>query len=102
MLYIAGLFFILGVLVKYGKLYFLLAGYNTLSKEEKEKYNIAKIASVFRNAVFLMAGMIVLGYFMGVWFDNPKIEKITFFIAILFGLPYLLITSNLDTFKNKD
>ena len=35
MIGIAILFIVLGILIKYGKMYFLIAGYNTRSKEEK-------------------------------------------------------------------
>jgi len=54
MLITAILFIVFGILIKYGKMYFLIAGYNTMSKEEKEKYNIEKIATVFRNVMFGM------------------------------------------------
>jgi hypothetical protein len=102
MLLVAGLFIILGILIKYGKLYFLIAGYNTMSKEEKAKFDIEKIASVFRNAMFGMASIILLGFLLGNWLDNPKIENIAFYVAILMGLPYLLIASNQDRYKKKD
>lgn len=49
MIGIAILFIILGILIKYGKMYFLIAGYNTASKEEKEKVDVKGIATVFRN-----------------------------------------------------
>jgi hypothetical protein len=34
---VAVIFIILGILIKYGKLYVLIAGYNTMSKEEQKK-----------------------------------------------------------------
>ena len=37
MILTAIIFIVLGVLIKYGKMYFLIAGYNTMSKKEKEK-----------------------------------------------------------------
>ena len=47
-LIITAIFFvILGALIKYGKMYFLIAGYNTLPAEEKKKYDIQGIANVF-------------------------------------------------------
>lgn len=61
MIGIAILFIVLGILIKYGKMYFLIAGYNTMSKEEKEKYDIEGIASVFRNIMFGMAFIIIIG-----------------------------------------
>ena len=39
MLITAILFIVFGIFIKYGKMYFLIAGYNTMSKEEKEKYH---------------------------------------------------------------
>ncbi len=46
------IFIALGIAIKYGKLYFLIAGYNTMPKEKQDNYDIAGIASVFRNAMF--------------------------------------------------
>ena len=60
MLITAILFIVFGILIKYGKMYFLIAGYNTMSKEEKEKYDIERIATVFRNVMFGMGFMIIL------------------------------------------
>lgn len=44
---VAVIFIILGILIKYGKLYVLIAGYNTMSKEEQKKVDIQGIASVY-------------------------------------------------------
>ena len=99
MIGIAILFTILGILIKYGKMYFLIAGYNTMSKEEKEKVDIKGIATVFRNAMFGMALIIITGYFFAKKLKNPNIENIAFFGAILIGVPYLLIKSNSKKYK---
>jgi len=72
-----------------------------MPKEKKEKYDIEGIASVFRNAMFLMAIILIIGYFVSKEMENPKIETYSFYIAIAIGVPYLLIVSNLDKFKNK-
>ena len=45
MILTAIIFIILGIIIKYGKMYWLIAGYNTMPKEEKEKYDIEGIAS---------------------------------------------------------
>ena len=99
MIGIAILFTILGILIKYGKMYFLIAGYNTMSKEEKEKVDVKGIATVFRNAMFGMALIIITGYFFAKKLENPNIENIAFFGAILIGVPYLLIKSNSKKYK---
>lgn len=36
MIGVAILFIVLGILIKYGKMYWLIAGYNTMPKEEKK------------------------------------------------------------------
>ena len=100
MIAIAILFIILGILIKYGKMYFLIAGYNTMSKEEKEKYDIDGIARVFRNTMFGMALVIIIGFFTAKLFNNPDIENIAFFGSILIGLPYLLVKTNSSKFKS--
>ena len=96
---VALFFIILGILIKYGKLYFLIAGYNTMPKEKKEKYNIEGIASVFRNAMFGMAFIIILGYAISKLLELPQIETYTLFGAIICGIPYLLIVSNSNKYK---
>lgn len=88
------IFIILGILIKYGKMYFLIAGYNTMSKAEKEKVDIKAIATVFRNAMFAMATIMLLGYFIAEKLKNPHLHSITFFGALMVGIPYLLILSN--------
>lgn len=97
------IFVLLGIAIKYGKMYFLIAGYNTMSEKERKQYDVDGLASVFRNAMFGMAFIMILGYFISKWLENPKIEMFTLFGAILMGLPYLLIVSNSNKYKiNKD
>lgn len=98
-LIVALIFIILGVLIKNFKIYFLIAGYNTMSKEDQEKHDIECIATVFRNAMFGMAIILLLGYGISKWFHNSNIELITLFVAIIIGLPYLLIVSNSSIYK---
>lgn len=80
-------------------MYFLIAGYNTMSKKEQANYNIERIATIFRNAMFGMALLIIIGYFAAKWFENLQLETISMYTALLIGIPYLLIKSN--SAKNK-
>ncbi|MFT5848512.1 MAG: hypothetical protein ACI902_002587 [Psychroserpens sp.] len=91
---VAVIFIILGILIKYGKLYVLIAGYNTMSKEEQKKVDIQGIASVFRNGMFGMAALMLLGYTLSIWLEDDRIESYLFFLSIAVGCPYLLIVSN--------
>ena len=79
MLAVPILFILLGILIKYAKMYFLIAGYNTMSKEEKSKYDVEGIASVMRNAMFGMAFIMIMGYFISKWMKDPQIEMISMF-----------------------
>lgn len=101
MIGIAIICIVLGILIKYGKMYFLIAGYNSMSKKHKEKYNIEGIAHVFRNVMFGMALIIVAGYFISKFTENPDFRIYPFWISMIVGIPYLLIKSNSKKYKKK-
>lgn len=103
MISVAIIFILAGALVKFGKMYFLIAGYNTLPKEERKKYNAAGIATVMWNGLSGMAIIIILGHFATVWLNNPQIEVYAMFGALLMGMPYILIKANSGKYRiNKD
>ena len=101
MIGVAILFIVLGILIKYGKMYWLIAGYNTMPKEDKEKYNIEGIANVFRNVMFGMALIIIIGYFIAKLTENPDIQNYAFWTSMIVGIPYLLIESNSKKHRKK-
>jgi hypothetical protein len=101
MIGVAIFFIVLGILIKYGKMYWLIAGYNTMPKEEKEKYNIEGIANLFRNVMFGMALIIISGYLIAKLTENPNIQNYAFWISMIVGIPYLLIASNSKKYKEK-
>lgn len=80
-------------------MYFLIAGYNTMSHKQKGEYNIKKIATLFRNVMFTMAGIIVIGYIINLWARKPIVEGVTVMIAVLLCTPYLLIKANSEKYK---
>lgn len=102
MILTALIFIVCGILIKYGKFYNLIAGYNTMPKAEKEKHNIEKIATLFRNVMFYMALIIIIGYLLSKHFEDDKIGFYAIILATITGLPYLLIKSNSKAYKNKD
>lgn len=99
MIKIAVLFIIMGILIKYGKFYFLIAGYNTLPAKEKARYDIEGIATVFRNTFFGMALIILVGYFAGNLLNNPDIKSFAFYGSMIVGIPYLLLKANSSKYK---
>jgi hypothetical protein len=100
MLFTALIFIFIGLLLKNVKMYNLIAGYNTMSVEEKAKYNIEAIATLFRNVMFFMASLITIGFALSKLLEEPSIESISFWIALGIGIPYLLIRSNSKNLKS--
>lgn len=94
-------FILLGIAIKNGKMYFLIAGYNTMPKEEQEKYDIKGIATVFRNGMFGTAILIIIGYFISIWLNNPQLEFYVVIISVLIGVTYILVVSNSNKYKIK-
>ena len=94
-------FVVLGLLIKYAKWYFLIAGYNTMPKEEKENYDIDSIATVFRNAMWYIGAVLVLVHYLARWSGNLDIEDVAFFLAMIPGVLYLLAKTNSDRYKIK-
>ena len=99
MIVVAIIFIAIGVLIKYGKMYFLIAGYNTMSKEEKEKYNIEGIATEFMSGIFGMALIIISGCLIAKFTENPNIQNYGFWTSMILGIPYLLIKSKSKKYK---
>ena len=49
--------------------------------------------------MFGMALIMIIGHFISKWMEDPQIETISLFGAIIIGLPYLLITTNSGKYK---
>ena len=92
----------LGILVKYGKMYFLIAGYNTMSDKKKADYDIEGISVIFGNSFIGMAIFMILGLLISKWLKNPDIVGLTFLVSLIIGIPYLLIKINSDRYKRKN
>jgi uncharacterized protein DUF3784 len=99
MIAVAIIFIILGIAIKHGKMYSLIAGYNTMPKAEQQKIDIAAIATVLRNALFGMAGIMIFGLLLAEWFKTPVVENIGFYGALILGIPYLLIGANSKKYR---
>lgn len=95
-----GLFFIvIGVLIKQFKLYFLIAGYNTMSKVEKEKIKIEKVATLMRNVFVVMGFFIISGTLIAYFTEIHEILDYVFYITMGVGLLTILIRSNSSAYK---
>ncbi len=53
------LLIILGIVIRYGKVSWLISGYNTLSKDEKEKYDNRALCKFVGNLLFAISSIFV-------------------------------------------
>lgn len=54
------LFILIGIMLSLGKWSFLIAGFNTMSKEEKEKYDVISLCKFMGRLMFVIAFSILL------------------------------------------
>lgn len=87
------------VAIKYGKMYNLIAGYNTMSPAEKAKINIEAIATLFRNVFFTLAAVLIFSEVLTYCFDWPELGEYIQFPAILIAMIWLLIRSNSKKYR---
>jgi hypothetical protein len=90
---------ILGVVVKHFKLYFLIAGYNTMSEADKEKVDIERVATLLRNVMVFMGLALILLGLASSYMDTPEIADYLFFPIIIGGVIYLIVKSNSKAYK---
>lgn len=98
-LLVATFFVILGGLIKNGKMYFLIAGYNTMSADQKAKYDIEGIAKVFRNGFFAMAILMIAITKIPFGIDTDNLDFISIMVATFTGVTYILIKVNSKKYR---
>lgn len=59
-IYMVMLLILLGYLIKYKQWSWLIAGYNTSSKKEKEKFDTAALCNGVGNFLFILAGILLI------------------------------------------
>ena len=77
----------------------LLAGYNTMSKKEKEFFDLKNYLIFFKKFFINLAIYSSLIYLTLYLFFNDSTASIGYFISILFPMPYIIYKGN--KFKNK-
>jgi len=95
---LAGLFsFFLGVVIRIFKMNFLIAGYNTASKEEKKKNNEEKVIKFVSNLIMISSAFLIIGSLLSILFnaieDTIFIGSWIFFtIFVICGVIYFNIS----------
>ena len=72
----------------------LLAGYNTMSESEREKFDIDGYLKFFKPFFFKLGTYSTLIYFITLFIFNLDLSGIAYTISILIPLPYLIIKGN--------
>ncbi|CAM3956957.1 DUF3784 domain-containing protein [Mesobacillus zeae] len=87
-----GLFIVLGIIFSNGKGSFLIAGYNTMHKKEKEKYDTVSLCKFMGKAMFSIA------FSMAFWVlsDAFKIKWLFYVGLVLFlcTIVFIIIYTN--------
>ncbi|CAM3322290.1 DUF3784 domain-containing protein [Aequorivita lipolytica] len=99
-LYVGIFIILLGIVVKHFKLYFLIAGYNTMSKADKKKVKIEKVATLLRNVFTIIGVSIILLGITSSYLENPEMASYLFFPVVIVSVIYMLVKSNSKAYKN--
>lgn len=87
---IVGLFMIgIGFLVKSSP--DLIAGYNTMSKDNKKNVDIEGLSTFMRNGLITIGLSIIIGYYLFKWIGFKMIASSMLFIVTLVGVTILVI-----------
>lgn len=81
----AGLLILLGVLIRFGKWYWLIAGYNTMTKEQKQNVDVEGLARLLGNFLFGLAGLFLLNALLIrlKWVGGAGIITVLIFPAVM-------------------
>lgn len=95
------LFVILGFVFLSGKGGFLIAGYNTMSEEEKKKINEGALLKTMGKLMFALAFIMLFWIFSSIWeIDWLFYVGLVLFLLFVFGTIIRVNTSK--KYKNKD
>lgn len=84
-------FILFGILLSLGKCSFLIAGFNTMSKEEKSKYDVLALCKYMAKIMFGIAfciGLLILSHVLHIK-TIFNISLILFWILMVFTIIYL-------------
>ena len=94
-LIVIAFFVLMGILFARGKGMSLIAGYNTMSAKEKEKYDKEKLCKAMSGMMFLLAGTWAVAA-AGVFFRSNALcwAGIALFLAVIIGGLIYMNTGN--------
>tara|TARA_B100000530_G_C15760598_1_gene409423 strand:- start:199 stop:510 length:312 start_codon:yes stop_codon:yes gene_type:complete len=72
----------------------LLAGYNTMSKAEKDKFDLINYLKFFRKFMLSVSLYTAIIYFVSIIFLNNETSAIIYAVSLCLPWPYFIIISN--------
>lgn len=96
----ACILFVAGLFIRFGKSSGLIAGYNTLSKEEKEKYDLKGLSSFISNLLFLCA-LIEVAEAIFVYTNNTPFVITGFILLFILAVGAIIYANTGNRFKKK-
>lgn len=90
----------LGLLVK--KFPNLIAGYNTMTKEQKENIDIKGLSTNMRNAFILTGLVVIIGFYSLAHFELYRTAEYVANATIIVGIVYVLATSKKYDLRQKN
>ena len=95
---IAAVLAVLGILIHRFKFYFLIAGYNMMSKEEKEEYNASSIGKHVGLSLYFLSGLsLTVGILFRFFQMSKQTEKLViavYVILTMIAVSILLVKEN--------
>lgn len=91
MMLVIGLFIVMGIFLINGKGSFLIAGYNTMSPEEKEKYDIVALCKFMGKMMFALSFSMLFWVFSELYEINWLfiIGLVLFIVIVVIMLVYI-------------
>lgn len=97
---IGAVLIIAGLLIKYGKMYFLVAGLNTMSHKERAEYNLEKIGTLYRNVLAITGVFMITGNILSKYLGNSLYDLFFTLFPAIIACIVLLAKLNSDSYKN--
>tara|TARA_B100000524_G_scaffold167929_1_gene85877 strand:+ start:193 stop:504 length:312 start_codon:yes stop_codon:yes gene_type:complete len=85
---------ICGYIVNENNADILLAGYNTMSKAEKDKFDLINYLKFFRKFMLSVSLYTAIIYFFSIIFLNNETGAIIYAVSLCLPWPYFIIISN--------
>jgi len=85
---------LLGIFIQQSKFYSMIAGYNTMSAEKKQKVNIEKVAIALRNTFIILGLIWIFVPVASEYFGYPRLKYWLLIGLHIVSLVFLIIIIN--------